>query len=270
LTPLYIRQVVARAQRVTDLERAQGRVIPATIVVPDIPALVEQVSKVIVPMHHEVIPRDRGTGAGPGISDHESDEPRVVFEEFQLRGVRPDDDVNVRVIGEEDGDVAGDAIRRLEPILEGLHLEPSFAARVIVAGRRMQEQREAAQPFDRATEADAAIEALARGSRPAVRADAEEAAARRRATREDEATSWQRDLHHLSRWWARFGDTPVQHFTAAVNAAGRIPAQGRGHASPEELATAYRWAAEYILAYAQRRGIRPPVLRRDWREEQYA
>ena len=90
------------------------------------------------------------------------------------------------------------------------------------------------------------------------------------ATREDEATSWQRDLHHLSRWWARFGDTPVQHFTAAVNAAGRIPAQGRGHASPEELATAYRWAAEYILAYAQRRGIRPPVLRRDWREEQYA
>jgi superfamily II DNA or RNA helicase len=271
LTPLYIRQVVARAQRVTDREWTRGRPIPATIVVPDIAEVVDQVSQVILPMRHEVVARDRDDTRD---RDRESDpdrdcdrdsEPR--YEEYQLRAVHPDDDLHARVVGEQDGDVDGEAVRRLEPILAGLHVEPSYAARVIVAARHVAAQREAAQPFDRARGSDAAIDALADGSRPVSRSDTE-AVARRRASREDEATSWQRDLHGLSRWWALHGDVPVAEFTALVNAAGDIPPGGRGLASPEQLQAAYDYAAQRILAYAQRRALKPPAIRRDWRDAQ--
>jgi len=54
LTPLYVRQVVARAQRVTDYERnVIGHPIPAAVVIPDVPELVEVMSSILEP------PRDR-------------------------------------------------------------------------------------------------------------------------------------------------------------------------------------------------------------------
>jgi hypothetical protein len=266
-TPLYIRQVVARAQRVTERERRQGRPIPATIVVPDIPALVERVSRVIYPMHHEVVPKDKpigegGDGTGEG---GERDGERTPFgDEYQLRHVVPDAEMTARVVGEADSDVAGAEVRRWEPLLERVGIEPTYATRFLFVSRQVAAQRREAQPFDPLTPTEAATEAVATASRPIARDD-EAAAARRRATVEDEAAAWNRDLHFLARWWAKKGDrdVPVGHFMGDVNAAAGIPVQGgRQRASIAQLRDAYRTAQARITAYATHRGIKPPVFRR--------
>jgi superfamily II DNA or RNA helicase len=55
LTPLYVRQVVARAQRVTAYEREKiKRPIPAAVIIPDIPELVKVMSSILEPMRHEL------------------------------------------------------------------------------------------------------------------------------------------------------------------------------------------------------------------------
>jgi superfamily II DNA or RNA helicase len=268
-TPLYIRQVVARAQRVTERERRQGRPIPATVVVPDIQILVERVSSVVLPMHHEVVPHDRPPRdlTADGREAHDSGAPDVEwqeeFQEYHLRHVLPDLDMTARVVGEEDSDVSGAEVKRWEPFLERVGIEPTYATRFLFVTRQVAANRREAQPFDTLTPNDAAVEAVAEASRPTTRED-EVAAARRRATVEDEAASWQRDLHSLSKWWATKGDrdVPVSHFTAEVNAAAGIPPGGRASASVAQLRDAYDIAAKRITAYATHRGIRPPVFRR--------
>lgn len=55
LTSLYVRQVSARAMRVTDRERELERVIPAAIVLPDESTLVEQLVTYLAPFTHEVL-----------------------------------------------------------------------------------------------------------------------------------------------------------------------------------------------------------------------
>ena len=55
LTPLYIRQVIARAQRVTAREREEHP-IPATVVIPDTKELVELMVSILKPMQHQIDP----------------------------------------------------------------------------------------------------------------------------------------------------------------------------------------------------------------------
>ena len=55
LTSLFVRQVTARAMRVTDQERKLERVIPAAVVLPDAQALVEQLVSYLAPFTHEVL-----------------------------------------------------------------------------------------------------------------------------------------------------------------------------------------------------------------------
>ena len=57
-TALYVRQVVARAMRVTDKERELDRIVPAQIVVPDVPELVAQLVGLLKPGLRDVIDPD--------------------------------------------------------------------------------------------------------------------------------------------------------------------------------------------------------------------
>src|SRR4051812_28673661 len=117
LTPLYVRQVVARAQRVTQYEREKiGRPIPAAVVIPDVPLLVEVMSSILEPMRHEI---DEDAENERSMDTHIQQRldgfVPIPLPGYTLEGVADHVDGDVRVTGEPDGDVAMELVRLVEP-----------------------------------------------------------------------------------------------------------------------------------------------------------
>jgi superfamily II DNA or RNA helicase len=249
LTPLYIRQVVARAQRVTNKEREKhGRPLPAAIVLPDAPALIAHMRNILQPMRHEIIEgvlREReGGGDGPA-------PPRyMVTDVIDIRDGMAD------VTGVTDGEVPMSDVLSLEPHLREVGQAEMTAARVLWATRKWAQEKREHAPFDPLSPEDQRLAAS-----PTTRIPGE---VRVEPLAESEtATRWQAELATLERWWSQHGSTPVMEFAAEANRVAGIRTGHRHHASLAMIQDAYRWARQQILMRCQMTGVAlPTILRR--------
>lgn len=229
LTGLYIRQVVARAMRVTDLERTKG-IIPAAVVMPDIEVLVRTLTAYLANDLHEVDTEDPGIWCGgPGGGDGQ---PRYVLEDAEMTTE------TVRVpLGGGPEDVDGVLVRDLIPQLEAVNLRGTDAPRFIVAARRMAGERDETNPFDQPS-ADAT-----------VLTD---------LSIEENCQWMQTTLHKWEKWWTLHGDTTVAAFAGAANASVGLGTGQRPGASVEQLKAIMRWEWDLISKRCEQTGKIPP------------
>jgi superfamily II DNA or RNA helicase len=260
LTPLYVRQVVARAQRVTQYERERiGRPIPAAVVIPDVPQLVEVMSSILEPMRHEIQEEAEAERAlETSIQQRLDGFTPIPLPGYTLEGVANHVDGDVRVTGEPDGDVAMELVRLVEPEARRVGLPESDAPRIIVAVRSALTERRDSRPFDPLPHAEGEMAAALTPSPPTAPAAVIEPLPIERV-----ANDLRRQLGALGRWWQRFGDVPVAIFQAEVNNAGGIGPGGREDADVTQLRAALNHARALIGRYCDERGIQRPSLMRE-------
>lgn len=256
LTSLYVRQVTARAMRVTDQERELGYVIPAAVVIPDVPELVDQLVAYLAPYTHEVlVPSPEELGRQRGEEPIRGDKPMLAFPRYVLEEAQPDADETV-TIALGDGsreDVDAETARVLAAQLERFNVHGIWAARIIAATRATVGDLLSARPFDRPGADLTALEQLATG----VRAVAD-AGVTRSSSIEEQAGMLQRQVDGWAKWWQMNGDSPASHFNRTVNGEAGIRDGKRATASVEQLARARDIARMLINAYCERTDTKPP------------
>jgi superfamily II DNA or RNA helicase len=249
LTPLYIRQVVARAQRVTEVERQRhGRPLPAAIIIPDVPELVELMQALLRPMRHELAladpERERGRHDGPAPL------------RYQMQAVHEVQEGDAHVTGVEDGAVDLTTIRLVEPYVEAAGLAVTHTPRIIHAVRHAMRAKRDTTDFDPLTPEEQAIAEAPPAPAPVGRVGVHVEG----LAETDSADIWQRQLHVLERWWRMNGNTPIESFASQANTSAGILTGQRAQATRAQLTTAYEWARTQILDHCQRTGQTPPRL----------
>jgi superfamily II DNA or RNA helicase len=231
LTELYVRQVTARAMRVTDRERQMQALLPAVVVLPDAPELVEKFLSYLLPAIHEIrvedVTRQRerpGEGAGPRLR-------RFVLDD----AVPGRELVTVSFLDGSHENVDSQYMAVLAEHLVAANLPEVFWPRATAAMQRTVGDLLRQRPF---------------GDEPQRQAPTKSA-----ASLEQQAVMLQDDLYRLGRWWAANGDIPVSHFVRRVNEVGGIRDGERGSASVAQLERAIAFAKLYIEEYRRRRGV---------------
>jgi superfamily II DNA or RNA helicase len=258
LTPLYVRQVAARAQRVTDYERnVIGHPIPAAVVIPDVPELVEVMSSILEPMRHEIADQDGVLDPAGVLQQRLEGFATIPLPGYSLDRVDEHADGDVRITGELDGDVAMQLVRLVEPEARRVGLPESDAPRIIHAVRSALNERRDSRPFDPLTQPEAELaDALSPTTLPAQTAVVEDLPIER------VANQLRTDLAALGRWWHRFGNSSAVHFNADVNRAGGIGPGGRDDAEVEQLRAALDRGRQIVGRYCEERGLPRPRLMR--------
>jgi superfamily II DNA or RNA helicase len=239
-TPLYVRQIVARGQRVTNHERAT-HVIPTAVVLPNVPALVDTVSAILESVRHELTEEEA--------RERERVGGGVRTQRWELEGVDQVAEGDGRVVGEDEGDVAQGLMQRLRPELRDVGLE-SFQVKIGLAVQRATRRKRETQPFDPPDELDELVGG--RSDLPVSTSTPVEV--------ERVAEKLRKDLAADGGWWAKFGDTPVDYFNNEMNRAGGWGARGRKNAYIEELQRAEAWSRKTIVDYCNHTG--QPLPRR--------
>lgn len=238
-TAMYVRQVVARAMRVTDREREMG-IVPAKIVVPDIPDLVKRFVELLTPILGEIVAPPERPSEG---ADAEGFGDGLWGPKYVVTGVEPvDESVSVALSESEVYDFTIDVVADMARELEAANLQPALAPRVLVALRRFRESR----PFDEGPH----VQAQPRSN------PTEAAAGPRPLSIEERARKAQGDLHTMEGWWKLNGNPsiPIAQFAARANEAGGIPSRGRPMATPEQLEKAIAYERQIISAYCRETG----------------
>jgi superfamily II DNA or RNA helicase len=259
LTSLYVRQVTARAMRVTNRERQLERVIPAAVVVPDAQELVEQLVSYLAPFTNEVLlpgederDGDGEIGEGSGMLPL----PRWVLEDA-TRG--QNEFVTVAYADGSREDVDVEITRRLAIELERANVAGIYAPRIIAATRRTVGDLLSSRPFDHLPPDAAALERLSTGAVAVAEAEAS-----RTGSIEAQASMLAAQIDRLARWWQINGDTPASHFNREVNQAGGIRDGKRPTASVEQLLRARDAAREKVTVFCKRAGA---TLPRNWEDK---
>jgi superfamily II DNA or RNA helicase len=250
-TPMYVRQVVARAMRVTDRERELG-IVPAKVVVPDVKELVQRFVELLMPILGEiVVPPDRAPDSLDGDAEADSD-GGIWGPKYVVTDVEPvDERVSVALSPDEVYDFAGSLVAGLARELEATNVQPALAPRILAAIRRFQE----GHPFDDPGQIfgerrpDVAAPPTAPG---VIRA--------RPLSIEEQAKVGQDALHRMEGWWTLNGDPglPVGAFAGQANDAGNIATRGRGRASLDQLERAIWFERSTIRAHCSRTGRAAP------------
>ena len=247
-TAQYIRQVVARGQRVTKWEREKvGHPLTTAIILPDASGLVDQFKEILAPMVHDIevpaapapAPDNRGVRGDSSPWGNEKD----------VLSVR---DAALEVVSAVSTsgtfDVNPDLEDLLAPILRDVNLPESLWTRFAVAINMVNEQR----PFERPILGGAAS-AVAVAERPP--------AVHRPLTPREHHDLIRNKLTLASRWWVQFaeklaGGQPVSHFVTDVYRQAGITKLD--DATPEQLKRAYSGALWRIRTYCERSGAPLP------------
>jgi superfamily II DNA or RNA helicase len=252
LTALYVRQVVARAQRVTDRERERyGRPLPAAVIVPDVPQLLDYMREILQPIRHETAEEE--DPKTPRTTDPSSPSGRRYL--VEVTGLR---EGLAEVTGVPDGEVSMPDVRSLEPHLRALSIAESTAPRILVAARNWARGKREDQPFDPLstedqTLVDAGVAPEAPESHVLVESIAES----------ETAAGWQAAWAELERWWKLHGNTPIAEFAGRANAAAGLGRGMRPRASIDELKRGYRWARQEIERHCEATETPLPHLLRE-------
>ncbi len=257
LTTLYVRQVVARAMRVTAVERELGRIIPAALVVPDAAVLIETLVGYLAPFAHEIL-MPEAAAAPEGDTSTAGEAGMLPLARYLLDQVVPGaESVTVSDDGQAET-FAGDVVRRLADALEALNVPPVYAPRMLLASRRTVGELLDTRPFD-PLQGDA--QALRRLATPATASDAPPV---RYDSIEDRSRLLQKQLNKLEGWWARNGNTQIGAFAGEANrAAGIRPRGGRPSATPAQLERAVEFERRIISKYCRQKGLPLPRVEQD-------
>lgn len=132
IAQLSVRQTVARAMRLTDIERNVGKVLPAQIIIPDFAATVEAFSWLLDAMPHildpdEIEDPDRPARNGQG--------PREA--RYEVLDVSAPALQSAIVVGAEDGIVKVDELTTWQRVLAKRGVDAVYAPQIIVAAREI-------------------------------------------------------------------------------------------------------------------------------------
>jgi len=236
-TTQYIRQVVARGQRVTQWEREGRGPLSAAIILPDVPDLVRQFTGILAPMVHDIeVPQqptpNQDAPTGPG-------SPAAPWSDKDLVGVQ---DAALEIVsavstsGSFDVDPA--LADLLAPILREVNLPESSWPRFAQAIDLLNQQR----PFERPILAKPQG-AVAVAERPAP--------VRRPLTPREHHDLVRRQLVEATRWWAQFpakkGGQAVPLFVNEIYRHAGI--RKLDDATPEQLKRAFAAAMRRIQRY---------------------
>jgi superfamily II DNA or RNA helicase len=262
LTPLYIRQVVARAQRVTAREREQQHPIPATVVIPDTVELVELMVSILQPMRHELEAPPAAPAPPPGSKPPvgPGQTGPLPFPAYTVEGIEVDANFRVNVTGVTDGEISGALVTAMEEQLTAVHLRSADAPRFIVAVRELVRARRQAQPFDPLSDFETDLESMGEEKAPSGATPIRN----RPMTEEVQAKQLGAQLQHAAGWSTRYMSIPVEQFVADVNRAGKIPKGGRRQASIAQLEAAWQYAEQRIFTYCDEHQLVRPTTAR-WR-----
>ena len=227
LTPLYVRQVTARAMRVSDRERQLGRTLPAIVVLPDSEELVQEFLKYMSPYLHEV----RVAEEEKPDTDREwvGGGPRL--QRFKLTDAQAGPEtVTVSFLDGTHENVDSRYAAELAAHFAEANMPEVFRPRATAVFQRTIGDLLQRRPFDTFDEPSSSSE-------------------RREATVEEQAEILQAKLKKLGGWWAIHGDIPVSHFNRLVNDAGGISDGKRPNASVAQLERALRFAEAHVRKF---------------------
>lgn len=249
-TPLYIRQVVARAQRVTARERELGHIVPAMVVAPDVPELVKLLMSILAPMHHEIAAPEPIEERGPRVNGAGMRDPK-----FGLGDVTPDADSAVGIVEDQDWQIAGQLRAEVERALDAEGLPSAHATRTLHALDRMIRERTEQAPFDPLSPFELTLQDVSKSAAPKRGAPV-----KRTMTVEESVAGGRRFLSKAGGWWKINGDPSVSvaQFQFAVNDAAGIPVAARDEATIEQLRAAARYAMQLICAHCDKTGGKRP------------
>jgi superfamily II DNA or RNA helicase len=265
LTTLYVRQVVARAMRVTSNEREAHRILPAAIVVPDVGAVVDKIASYLAPFVREVFQTDAEQPAD-GVERELGQQ--TLLPRYTVEGVMPGD-ANVTV-PHMDGtryDLDGAVVAQMEKQLAGMQVPEVYAARFLVAAKRTIGDILDNRPFDGLPSDAAALDAFIAGkngdSSPFAAASPTASAPPTTepiafSSIEDRAKLLQAAMKRLEGWWHFNGGSGIAVFAAEANAAAGIRKGGRGQADLPKLERALDYEKRAIRTLCAQRDIKPP------------
>ncbi|HKA60668.1 MAG TPA: DEAD/DEAH box helicase family protein [Gemmatimonadales bacterium] len=236
LTSLYVRQVTARAMRVTDRERQIGTVLPAIVVLPDSTELVKEFLRYMTPYLHEI----RADEVSLRRPEREGDGELIwtpPLRRFNLEAVQVGDEtVTVSFHDGTSENVATDIAATLAVHFKAANLPEIYWPRASVATQRTIGDLLQRRPFD-------------------FRPD-EDKQTRREPSLEEQCKLVQDQLAERGRWWAKHGDTPPGQFNYMVNDRAGIPNGKRAVASLDRLQRALQIAEQHIRDYKNTKSIR--------------
>ena len=259
LTSLYVRQVAARGMRVTHRERDLQRVIPAAIVLPDAPPLVEQMVSYLAPFIHQVeLLSDEEIARRLATGDNQA---QVTHLRYGLEDARAEDrDVTVPYSDGSREDVDPSLAAVLGSELERANIPAIYAPRVIAASRRTVASLQASHPFDRPGADTAALDRLVSGLEAVNRTEHAAERSAPPASIEEQAEILRSQLDKMARWWHVKGQSPASYFNRDVNAAAGISDGQRDTASVDQLQLAVSHARKLIERFCEQNEIRPPRI----------
>jgi superfamily II DNA or RNA helicase len=237
MTAMYVRQVVARAMRVTEREREMGQPIPAQVVLPDSQPLVEQMLAYLTPYVAELATEWR-EGPPPPPSP-----PRFTLDD----AAAADDNVSIADGGRED--MSGQLVRQMAGHLKPLGVPEIYAPRMIVAARRMSNQMEDQDPFDQPSREEKGLKVI--GGTRGINV-------------EEQAADLQSKLAHCAGWWQKQGDEDITiaQFQWEINRVGGGLSGSRSSWSVNQLQAAWEWAASMVRDRCRELGLTPPPYAR--------
>jgi superfamily II DNA or RNA helicase len=238
LTPLYVRQVTARAMRVTDRERELGATLPAIVVLPDSPALVEQFLAYMAPALHEIRVSDEHLVRQPvngDVADAEIAGPRL--QRFMLTDARAEaETVSVSFLDGSYENIDTSELAAAARSLELVNMPEVYRPRALAFHRRTIAELLQRRPFDAMYRPGSPSSAEPTVTQPSV---------------EQRCEMLQNQIRQLEKWWAVHGNkaVPINHFAYLVNQAGGISSRQRGSASPAQLERSLQFAQQYVDAF---------------------
>jgi hypothetical protein len=241
-TAQYIRQVVARGQRVTPGEREKlGHPLTTAIILPDMPDLVDRFTGILAPMVHDIeLPAQPAGAPSP---DRVAGSSAFPWSEKDLGAVK---DAALDVVsavttgGTFDVDPALQDL--LAPILRDMNLAESLWPRFAQAIDLLNKQRPFEQPIVVSSASSAAV---AVAERPAPQT--------RPMTSREHHMRIREQLTLASHWWAQFpakrGGQRVDHFMADIYREADI--NKLDDAMPGQLTRALAAARSRIRQYCE-------------------
>lgn len=282
---LRIMQVIARAMRLTDYERACRRMLPAQILIPENPDLMSAFTEVLsdIPRYIDdeaercpvcgnfirecVCPKPpRGTRCRRCWGAAELIDPTVAYRvcvacalsetdctcqtrrsRYQLIDISAPEFDNVNVIGQSDGKVTEPELRSATPELLGLGVPEVYHPGAVVYSRRHQAPwtRPAAPAEESRSAPTATVTMEPAGPRDLVEVY---------RSRMHQAAKWMHvHIGHDSRY------SSVEHFQSLANKEAFIPKGGRDQALPKQLKVAARWMCARIVEHCEHHGEEAPI-----------
>lgn len=236
---LTIAQTMARAMRITEMERQLGKVVPAQILIPDHPGLKAAFNQALVGRMHLIAEdedaRLRAERNGAGSGD-------IIMPRYQVIDLTSPILHGATVVGAPDGEVSADELADWEVQLAARGVPLTYTPNIVVAARQVPK-------FPRIYAEDPVESASTRT--PADPRTANKMHRQRATT----LARWMAGhLDHDDRW------DEVSWFQNEANEIAGIPKGGRDQATETQLGLVEAWMTEKIIQHCDAHGCNPPPL----------